>query len=157
MTLTAEKTPAWTLQSLMSSSYDELRALYARSEAGPIPDGVSDGLASCAPGTALGSASEAFFGWIWQGKAFSKAQGMLKNRVLGLLRMCPAKVFIAESWSDGKPSIIIDYLGTSLLCAPVRDEIRQVSPNVYLGYAYVRTPGKPIAPLMFALDFSRSA
>lgn len=148
--------PALTISTLMRMPGAELEALYRRSEPGPIPDGESDGLASTKPGTALGLVTKAIYGACWQGKVFDAKAGRLVNKVLGLVRMCPARVFAAESWLDGKPSVIIDYMGVSLLCRPVRDEIRRVAPNVYLGIAYVRTPGRPVAPLYFALDFSRS-
>jgi hypothetical protein len=146
--------PSLTLEALMAMSAGELSSLYARSEPGPMPDGVSAGLATAAPGTSLGAFSEKVFAIFWQGKVFDRTNGRLLNRILGFLRAVPARIFIGESWSDGRPAIIIDYLGVSLLCAPVRDEIRQVGPSLYLGYAYVRTPGRPVAPLYFALDFS---
>jgi hypothetical protein len=157
MTAMTAAAPALTIAALMRMPGEELEALYRRSEAGPIPDGESDGLASTKPGTALGALTRAIYGTAWQGKVFDAKAGRLVNKVLGLIRMCPAKVFTAESWLDGNPSVIIDYMGVSLLCRPVRDEIRRVAPNVYLGIAYVRTPGRPVAPLWFALDFSRSS
>ena len=149
--------PAFTISALMRMPSAELEALYRRSEAGPVPDGESDGLASTKPGTVLGSVTRAVYGAAWQGKVFDAKAGRLVNKVLGFLRMCPARVFTGESWLDGRPSVIIDYMGVSALCRPVRDEIRRVAPNVYLGIAYVRTPGRPVAPLYFALDFSRSS
>jgi hypothetical protein len=152
-----ETAPALTIAALMRMPSAELDALYSRSELGPIPDGESDGLANSFPGTLLGSATQALFGLCWQGKVFDAKAGLLVNKILGFLRGCPARVFAGESWFDGKPSVIIDYMGVSLLCRPVRDEIRRVAPNVYLGIAYVRMPGKPVAPLFFALDFSKSA
>lgn len=152
-----ETAAALTASALMRMAQAELDALYTRSEPGPIPDGESDGLANAFPGTALGSLTQAFFGLCWQGKAFDASAGRLVNKILGFLRGCPARVFLGESWLDGKPAIIIDYMGVSLLCRPVRDEIRRVAPNVYLGVAYVRTPGTPVAALRFALDFSRPA
>lgn len=154
MTTAATSAPL-ALGSLLRRSRAELAALYARSEPGPIPDGRSDGRATAAPGTALGRASESFFGLFWQGKVFDRAGGRLVNRVLGVAEAVPARVFVGESWRDGRPSVVIDYRGVSLLCRPVRDEIRRVGPDLYLGYAYVRTPGEPVAPLLFALDFSR--
>ena len=155
-TMVLEPAPAPTLAGLMRTPRAELAALYGRSQPGPIPHGESDGLASAAPGTAAGRFSQAVFGICWQGKVFDREAGALVNKIAGFIRNVPAKVFVGESWFDGKPAVIIDYKGVSVLCAPVRDEIRRVGPDLYLGFAYVRTPGKPVAPLMFALDFSRS-
>jgi hypothetical protein len=123
-------TPALTISALMRMTGAELDALYRASDAGPVPDGESDGLANSFPGTALGSITQAVYGAVWQGKVFDAKAGRLVNKVIGLLRLCPARVFTGESWLDGKPSVIIDYKGVSLLCRPVRDEIRRVAPNV---------------------------
>lgn len=147
---------ALTLSQLMEMNRAALEDLYSRGEPRPIPDGESNGRATLAPGTATGRSSEAIFGLFWQGKVFDRKNGMLVNKILGVLKAAPAKVFVGASWFDDKPSILIDYKGTSWLCAPIRDEIRMVAADLYLGFAYVRTPGKPRAPLMFALDFSRS-
>ena len=138
-----ETTTAPTLDGLMRMSRAELSELYARSEPGPMPDGESRGVAASFPGTAAGRVTQAFYSLCWQGKVFDKANGMLVNKILGVARAVPARIFVAESWFDGKPAIIIDYKGVSVLCAPVRDEIRRVAPNLYLGFAYARTPGAP--------------
>jgi hypothetical protein len=34
---------------------------------------------------------------------------------------------------DGKPTIVIDYSKTSFFFKKVRDEIREIEPDVYLG------------------------
>jgi len=155
MTTATEAAPALTTAALMSMSRAELETLYKTLAPGPIPDGESYGLASAAPGTPAGRASQAFFGLCWQGKVFDRAAGRLLNKILGVARAVPAKVFVGESWFDGRPAVIIDYKGVSLLCRPVRDEIRLAAPDVYLGFAYLRLPGGPKAPLLFALDFAR--
>ena len=38
-----------------------------------------------------------------------------------------------KRWLDGQPTIVIDYSRTSFFCKKVRDEIREIEPNVYLG------------------------
>jgi hypothetical protein len=144
-----------TLARLPTMSRAELEALYSRSGPGPIPDGESEGLAAVAPGTKAGGVSKRIFSVCWQGKIFDREKGELLNKTL-LGRIVKAKVYVAESWLDGRDAIVIDYSKTSLLCAAVRDEIRQVGPALYLGFAYLRLPGRPQA-LMFALDFSKSA
>ena len=146
--------PRQSLAALMRMTRPQLEALYRRSEPGPIPDGESRGLASALPGTATGELSEAVFSVFWQGKVFDRTDGSLVNKILGFLKGVKARVFTGDSWFDGRPAILIDYRGTSWLCAAVRDEIRQVGPGLYLGFAYLRTPGRPRAPLMFALDFN---
>lgn len=140
---------------LMSRGRAELEALYRSSEPGPIPNGKSNGAAAIAPGTPAGGATEALFSVFWHGKVFDRKNGVLVNRLI-IGRAVKAKVFLGPSWLDGEPAVIIDYAGTSWIAHSIRDEIRQVAPGVYLGFAYVRAPdgGAPRADILFALDFN---
>jgi|GEM_PF-786967 len=154
----AAPTPApavYTTSSLLKMHRAELETLYKTLAPGEIPDGESDGLASNDPGTAVGDISEGIFGLLWKGKIFDRARGELINRILGH-RLVTAKVFYGPSWLDGKPAIIIDYQQTSRIAGFIRDEIREVSPGVYYGFAYARQPdgGAPRADIVFALDFN---
>ena len=48
---------------------------------------------------------------------------------------------IAPSVRDGRPAIILDYTGTSLLYRNARDEIREISPGLFLGFVIdIRDP-----------------
>ena len=155
----ADKTPdsqaTAATQKLMDMKRADLEAMYRASGSGPVPDGKADGLATLASGTGAGRVSEALFSFFWHGKVFDAKKGELVNRLV-VGRAVKAKVFIGPSWLDGKPSVIIDYKGTSWIAGAVRDEIRMVAPGVYLGFAYVRAPdgGAPRADLLFALDFT---
>jgi len=143
-----------TLAGLMSAGDSKLKRLYAQGQPTPIPDGESFGRATLKSGTALGRTSETFFSWFWTGKVFDKATSTLVNKLL-IGRTVKARVYTGASWFDGKPAIIIDYQGTSWIAGPVRDEIRLVAPSLYLGYAYLRSAGKPQL-LAFALDFAKT-
>lgn len=146
--------PESAAQKLLSRKRSDLEALYKASAPGQIPDGKSRGFAAVAPGTAAGGVSQALFSLFWHGKVFDRARGELVNR-LTVGRLVKAKVFIGPSWLDGKPSVIIDYKGTSWVAGAIRDEIREISPGVYLGFAYVRDgDGDPRADIVFALDFN---
>lgn len=143
-----------TAQRLMNTRRKDLEALYKTLPTGEIPDGASDGLASREPGTVFGRISQKVLGAFWQGKVFDRAHGRLINR-LATGEMVKAKVFIGESWLDGKPAIIIDYKDTSRIAGFIRDEIREAAPGVYLGFAYERHPdGGAHANIIFALDFN---
>jgi hypothetical protein len=73
----------------------------------------------------------------WQGKVFDAEKGLLKNRVLAFgLEAIVAKVYKGPSWLDGKQCIVLDYADTSLLAHWIRDEIRLIGPNFYLGKVY---------------------
>lgn len=143
-----------TTHQLLNMRRKALEALYKTLPPGPIPDGPSDGLASREPGTVFGRISQAVLGAFWQGKVFDRANGRLINR-LTTGEMVKAKVFVGESWLDGKPAIIIDYKDTSKLAGFIRDEIREAAPGVYFGFAYERQrDGGAHANIVFALDFN---
>jgi hypothetical protein len=44
-----------------------------------------------------------------------------------------ARVYKGESRRDAKERIALDYLETSLVAHSIRDEVREISPGVYLG------------------------
>lgn len=146
-------TPALRQERLLSMSGRELVELYSASPPGPIPDGPARGLALIAPGT---SASKLLARWTnlvgWQGKTFDAARGCLVNRITPFhINAIVAKVYTGRSLLDGKPCVVLDYSKTSTLARFVRDEIRCIAPDLYLGYAYLgaaRTIG-------FSLDFAR--
>ncbi|HEX3672175.1 MAG TPA: hypothetical protein VHT92_10785 [Candidatus Cybelea sp.] len=139
---------------LLTMSGRALIELYAASPSGPIPDGRAEGLALIAPGT---PASTLLAKWTnlvgWQGKTFDAARGRLVNRVTPFhIDAIVAEVYPGPSLLDGKRCIVLDYSKTSTIARFVRDEIRNIAPNLYLGYAYLggaRTIG-------FSLDFARA-
>lgn len=131
----------------------QLVDLYASSPPGPIPDGPARGVALIAPGTPLNRPLAQWTKLVgWQGKTFDAARSRLVNRITPFgLRAIAAAVYTGPSLLDGNPCIVLDYSKTSVIARFVRDEIRSVAPNLYLGFAYVgatRTIG-------FGLDFAR--
>ncbi|MBI2921696.1 MAG: hypothetical protein HYY18_11490 [Planctomycetes bacterium] len=137
---------------LLRATRRQLDELYASRDAGTIPQGDSCGTALALPGTPVTQPVSRLARPLWQGKVFDPATSTLINKVLGL-RLFVAKVYRGESWFDGKPAIIVDYQETSLLVAPIRDEIREISPGVYLGMAYLRSKGR-MRLIHFALDLT---
>lgn len=134
---------------------DQLDEIFRNSPAGEIPNGKTDGTAIIAPGSKMSDNIARFvkhFGW--QGKVFRPEKGDLINRtgITGRPRIV-AKVYKGKSWFDDKECIVIDYSKTSLLAKCIRDEIREVSPGLYLGLVYL---GKKKL-IHFALKFPASA
>jgi hypothetical protein len=73
----------------------------------------------------------------WKGKVFDADRGELRNEISPLgVRAIRAKVYKAPSWFDGKDCIVLDYSHTSFVARRIRDEIREVSPGVFLGIVY---------------------
>lgn len=127
--------------------------LYASSPAGQIPDGPARGIALIVPGTPLNSFFAALTHLVgWQGKTFDAARGRLVNRITPFrVNAIAAQVYLGPSMLDEKPCIVLDYSKTSTLARFIRDEIRSIAPQRYLGFAYVgRT-----RTIAFALDFAR--
>jgi hypothetical protein len=129
---------AYDVPQLLSMSQKELDDLFCASEAGPIPDGEADGSVIIAPGTAISPEIEKFLHiFAWKGKVFDSKAGRLVNRIGPLdLHLVAAEVYKAPSWLDDKECIVLDYSKTSLVAHWVRDEIRLISPNFYLGKVY---------------------
>jgi hypothetical protein len=116
----------------------ELDRLFRASPAGEIPSGRTRGTAMIAPGTWLCGV----LAWLtrclaWRGKVLDPARGDLRNIVSPLgFQAIRALVSVGPSWVDGRECVVIDYLSTSLVARPIRDEIRLVAPHLYLGVVW---------------------
>ncbi|MDM0035541.1 hypothetical protein QTI33_25640 [Variovorax sp. J22P271] len=129
---------AYDVQQLLDMSQQQLDDLFRASPPGEIPNGEAAGTAIIAPGTRYTESIAKiinFFGW--QGKVFDAENGVLKNKVSVLgVKAIVAKVYQGDSWLDNKPCIVLDYAETSFVAQWIRDEIRLISPNFYLGKVY---------------------
>jgi len=127
-----------TAKELLTLSQTELDAMFSAHEAGPIPDGEANGTAIISPGTSFtDEIAQVVNIFAWQGKVFDAKHGFLRNHILPFgLKAIVAKVYKDVSWFDGKECIVLDYSDTSILAARVRDEIRLIAPNLYLGKVY---------------------
>ena len=124
---------------LLKMSQAELDALFAASQAGPIPEGEADGTAIMASGTAFSPQIASFVNhFAWQGKVFDPTSGTLRNRIGPFgLNAIVARVYKAPSWLDGKECIVLDYSETSTVAHWIRDEIRLIEqPGLYLGKVF---------------------
>ena len=126
------------VNALMRMSQEQLDDLFRASPAGPIPSGEGQGTILIAPGTAVAETAARLIHLLaWQGKVFDRNRGVLVNKVGPFgVHLFKAWVYIAPSWFDGQPAIILDYSKASLLARKVRDEIREVSPGTYLGIVF---------------------
>lgn len=131
-----------------------LAAEYTNGSAAIIPGGRSVGTALILPGTPLARPLATMTRRMaWQGKDFDHASASLLNRITPFrLRAIKASVYRGDSLFDDRQTIVLDYSKTSWIARFVRDEIREIRPGLYLGYAY----GLGVRWIAFALDF-RSA
>ncbi|MFE8072696.1 hypothetical protein QQM79_16685 [Marinobacteraceae bacterium S3BR75-40.1] len=123
----------------LSLSREQLDKVYREARPGVIPQGDTQGTAIWAGGVLPGTFARLARRLAWQGKVFDLfpptfEQGVLVNKILPFgLNTIVAKVYRGKSWLDDEDTIIIDYGRTSLLAHPIRDEIREVEPGLYLG------------------------
>lgn len=122
----------------LTKSQQELDEIFTAHDAGPIPDGQAKGTAIIAPGTSISKEiAEVINLFAWQGKVFDAQHGFLRNLILPFgIKAIVAKVYKGPSWLDNKECIVLDYSETSIVASHVRDEIRLIEPNTYLGKVY---------------------
>jgi hypothetical protein len=139
------------IDELVRMSECQLLSLYRNAEAGQMPSGYTPGKMISKPGSKTTVLkSKITSKTVWQGKYFDD-NGIMTNRMFNV-RAIKGEVQMGESWIDGKPSIIIDYAPTSFVWRQYRDEIREVSPGIYLGIMFQRDCPCPKIRTWFALD-----
>jgi hypothetical protein len=137
---------------LLKMSFQELDDLFGKSPSGPIPNGQAEGTAIIAPGTMFTDDIAAIINiFAWKGKEFDAEHGTLTNRLLFIgLNAIVAQVYKEPSWFDQQECIVLDYSKTSLVAQWIRDEIRLIAPDFYLGRVY----WDQRALIHFSLDFA---
>ena len=130
-------------QEFLKLPADHLDEIFRRATVGSLPEGEGDGTAIVAPGTAISDDIARFVHiFQWKGKVFERdpnnqSHGWLKNRILLLgSKAVVADVSKGTSWFDGNECIVLDYSHTSIVAQWIRDEIREVSPGLFLGLVY---------------------
>lgn len=159
-----------TLDALAAMSLDELDALYRTatvSKTMHAADGALVGrmLAVRGIGGPLAKGLRAFAAsrsFVWEGKTFhahTDTRGEGHNRVfipgmLGRQNLFPFETSFGPSAVDGRPTLILDYdlaVNPSFI-RKIHDEIREVSPGLFLGPAMWKTAQTKAHVLWFALD-----
>ena len=137
---------------LLAMSFEQLDELFGKSPAGPIPNGPAEGRAIIAPGTSFSDEIAAIINiFAWKGKEFDAEHGTLTNRILPFgLNAIVAQIYKEPSWFDQKECIVLDYSKTSLVAQWIRDEIRLIGPDFYLGRVY----WEKRVLIHFSLDFA---
>jgi len=123
---------------LLAMSTAQLDQLFGGAPPGQIPNGEAQGTALIDPGTTKApEIAKLVNHFAWQGKVFDAANGTLVNHITVFgFKAILAKVYPGQSLIDKKPCIVLDYSQTSIVAHWVRDEIRNIAPNVYLGPVY---------------------
>ena len=128
----------YTPEDLLKMSTAQLDKLFGESAPGAIPNGEAQGTALVDPGSVRSLEFAEFVNhFAWQGKVFDPKAGTLVNHISVFgIKAILAKVYLGDSLIDNKPCIVLDYSQTSLVAKHIRDEIRNIAPNTYLGPVY---------------------
>ena len=143
---------AYTPKCLAKMSECDLIDIYKQGIVSQVPCGYTPGIVIYKPGSMITCPmSKIMKLTAWQGK-FIPGDGTMVNKQFGVPAI-KAAIMDGESWIDGKPTLVFDYESTSLICNKFRDEIREVSPGVFLGCMHQRQKnGCPKIATWFALD-----
>jgi hypothetical protein len=136
--------------SLVRMSRADLEVLYRSADIGTIPLGSTRGRAIYRPGTPVAVPASRAIHVLWRGKVFRDDGTMINRTFAG--RMVTARVYVGESWLDGRPALILDYADTSRLFRDARDEQREIAPGIYLGLTYLRHCPEPELAMFYAID-----
>jgi hypothetical protein len=142
----------YSAEQLLRMKECELVQVYKSGIPGMPPCGYAPGIMIFQPGSPFTVPFARIIGaTFWQGKMFP-GDGTMVNRMFGLPAI-KAAIGPGESFIDGRPSVIFDYQDTSFVWRNYRDEVREVSPGVYLGIMH-RVAGwhEPMIATWFALD-----
>ena len=140
--------PALLLSAATAAGQDPLRAdpaaldaLFRSGNAYPVPPGAYRGRVLWVDDALFPRARGRLQSVAWRGKRFTGGDQFV-NRFPGF-EAVPASGRLESSWTDGRPAYVLDYPPGSPLFGPNRDELREVSPGVWLGRVWDReTPGR---------------
>ncbi|MEU7054700.1 hypothetical protein [Streptomyces sp. NPDC046197] len=123
---------------LLGASNHRLEELFRSSTAGDVPTGPTEGTGLVCTGTWPARPIAVLVRLLlWQGKVFAADGRSLVNRVTPLDALAiGALVYPGPSLMDDRDCIVIDYSKTSRVFGAVRDEIRQVAPDLFLGVVW---------------------
>jgi hypothetical protein len=162
-----------TLDSLAALDVDALGRIY---DGGTVPAGIAAldghprgrmlsvrGLDAGTPHELL-RAFAAARAFPWGGKSFASTgatagKGINRVHLGGRHQLFPFETRLAPSVVDGRPCVVLDYdlPDNPGLIRKIHDEVREVSPGLFLGPAMWKTATRPALVLWFALDTNDQA
>lgn len=95
----------------------------------------------------------------WRGKTFrahnGSGEGINRISLFGKRQWFPFKTRFDASIIDGQPTFVLDYGSPKNppLIRSIVDELREVSPRLYMGPAALKINGRPRHVLFFAVSF----
>jgi hypothetical protein len=124
---------------LLTASSAHLEELFRGIPSGDIPQGPMEGIAIFGAGTWIARPIAMLIReFVWRGKIIDPKSRYLSNRMTAFdVSAVVATVDIGPSWLDEKDCIVLDYSKTSMVAGGVRDELRQLRPDLYLGLIWL--------------------
>jgi hypothetical protein len=116
-------------------------ALFRQGTADCAPAGPTDGTVLYADGK-LPRLKARTQGIAWKGKNFH-GDGSFTNRWLGGIQAVSSGVRVEPSRFDGLPCLVMQYAPNAPIFGNVRDELRQIAPDLWLGRSCDATTGQP--------------
>lgn len=149
--LVESEKPLICLKDLKDLGPHELEQLFALVETCEVPVGTGKGRVLHLCDTKMPRMKARMANSVWKGKQFA-CDGSFINRWVGRIRCLDSEAVIGPSWYDGNPCIVMEYPEGTPLFENMRDEIREISPGLYIGRFYEKCP-EPKFRGYFALEF----
>ena len=124
---------------LLNMSQAEIDELYKQGSVGEIPDGDGKGIAIIAAGGTILANILALLSklFVWEGKFFYREQKFFLNKIPPFgIRAFKGEIYKGDGWFCDGEAIILDYSKTSFIFQNIREEMREIAPNVYLAQVY---------------------
>lgn len=121
------------MDDLADCSPAQLEQLFRQGYVTGIPTGKMKAMPLMNPGKPQARIASRAGRLVFSGKVIADDASEAKNIFFGV-QMIKGVFRIEPSVRDAQPAIILDYSGTSLVYRNFRDEIREISPGLYLGY-----------------------
>jgi hypothetical protein len=143
-----------TLDDFAACSPDQLEMLFAQGNATAIPTGKVRAIPLVNPGKPQARVASRAGRVVFSGKIIADDASQATNVFFGI-PMVRGVFRVGPSVRDGRPAIILDYTGTSILYRNARDEIREISPGLFLGYVMDVRDSSSRARRWFAFEPAR--
>ena len=127
------------LDELQRMGPEQLHQLFTQAELGHPFIGVARGRLVYLADDRLPRLKVRMANMVWRGK-MSTEDGWFSNRWIGNVNWIDSHWWIGPSWVDGRPAVIMEYPPKTPLFEPMHDELREISPGLYLGPVYERFP-----------------
>jgi hypothetical protein len=142
-----------TYRGLTRLSAAELERVYACGTVGSWPVGYFRGRLLVMTDYPFPRAAVVVSGLGWKGKHIGHDGGFVNQ--FACRRRIDSTAVIEPSWYDGKPCVAMQYAPGTPLFGNVRDEFREVAPELYLGLVYQVHPPRHIGYMCLESDPSR--